>query len=341
MSTGLPRRALGDPENSASPRPIPIGVPTETSVRGKPRVLVPFLCGDSARHVEYNRNSVLINTVNPENILNMGIIQSAYRVFSEEGTIPLVRRSSVFLKRRVTQQLADPIFKLITPDKIKFSVDDIEAIFDMSIVTTNVDFRHDFHSEKSVISSFIDDIEQDDIVYDIGANVGIYSSFVGQIVDDGMVICIEPHPIAVPVLYQNLSTNCSEFEVVQVAVSNKKGYGKMQPDFSTDANIKTKSGINIKLEKMADIIEQNSFPSPTVSKIDVEGAELDVLNGFEHVLDELELLYVEVHHMRGEKFNSDKNTIINLLEDSFDSVIELEQHDRGGGTQTHIKATSR
>lgn len=265
--------------------------------------------------------------------LDMAIIQAAYRVFSDEGIVPLVRKSNIFIKRKIIQQLSS--------NKTEFTINGISATFDMGIVTTDGDFRHDFHTEKSVISSFIQDIEPNDIVYDIGANVGIYSSFAGQIVNEGAIICFEPHPVAVPVLYENLNTNHSKFEIVQVGLSDRNGYSKMKSDFTTAANINSRSGINIKLEKIVDIVEQGSFPSPTVAKIDVEGAELDVLRGFGGILDELELLYVEVHHMLGENFNSDKETIIDLLEDKFDSVTEIEQHNRGDGTQTHIKATSR
>jgi FkbM family methyltransferase len=207
-------------------------------------------------------------------------------------------------------------------------------------VSLGYDFRDDFDSEKDILLEFINDLEENDIVYDIGANVGIYSAFAGNVLTDGEIIAFEPHPVAVPVLYRNLSANSECFEIIQLGVSNRSGFGKMQITGSTGADTNSDSGVNVPLEKIYKVVKNDRFKKPDVVKIDVEGGEKEVLSGFGDFISELELLYVEVHHEKMDQFESEEYDIETELEKQFATVNILGQTTRET-TVTHIKATDR
>lgn len=67
-------------------------------------------------------------------------------------------------------------------------------------------------------------LESDDVFYDIGANVGTYTCFAGQVVDDGNVIAFEPHPANVDRLRENAEPN-----EIDVGVQPSHSWTKWEP----------------------------------------------------------------------------------------------------------------
>lgn len=56
--------------------------------------------------------------------------------------------------------------------------------------------------------------------------------------------------------------------------------------------------IEIELLTTETVVKRYDIPRPTVIKMDIEAAELAVLNGFGSVLDNVRILYCEVHTRR-------------------------------------------
>jgi FkbM family methyltransferase len=267
----------------------------------------------------------------------MSIFKRALRVFSEEGAIPLIQKA---IRYTLSRTISDSTYRLFLPEKISLQIRENIVYFDSDIASLGYDFRDDFNSEKEIITEFMSDLEHNDVVYDIGANVGLYSTFAGTIVDNGKIIAFEPHPAAVPVLYRNLRTNCRESEVIQIAVSNRAGFERMAASASTAAKINSEDGIHVPLKKLSSIIETGGFGQPDVIKIDVEGAEREVLSGIGSWLPEIDLLYVEIHHQKVDEFGAKEFDIEKNLKKEFDEVLQLGTQTRGT-TVTHIKATNR
>ncbi len=193
-----------------------------------------------------------------------------------------------------------------------------------------------------MIESFVHDLEPDDIFYDVGANLGIYSSFAGQTLgDDGMVSAFDPNPSTLSLLYKNISFNCSNFEVFSLALSDRHGFGRTETEFATGADIRESVGVNVWMDRLDDISDMADLPTPTAMKIDVEGAELDVLRGCGELLSDVEILYVEVHENKLGTFGGTVEEVLELLERNFDDISQLAESKRGKGAQKHIRATSR
>jgi FkbM family methyltransferase len=279
----------------------------------------------------------------------MSLLRAIRRVFSEEGPASLLRESVGYASKTISNTYISKglelVYRSILPEYVRFEIDGTIGKFDTSILSRSTGLRpitglrHIFYTEKDVISSFMDDLEEDDVFYDVGANLGMYSVFAGKRLGSGTVVAFDPQPAVIPTLYRNLDENCGKFEVVQMALSNKRGFGKIRTDFAAGADVKRDSGITVRLERIENIIESARFRAPTVVKVDVEGVELDVLKGFGETLGSVEVAYVEVHDLAGEGPESNLKQVVGLLEDHFEDVSKINV--RGENGQAHLRATSR
>lgn len=72
----------------------------------------------------------------------------------------------------------------------------------------------------------------------------------------------------------------------------------------------------------------------------MEGAEREVLNGFEEYISDLEVLYIEIHHDKMGDYRSKNYNIEDALSKNFNQVIALGETTRAT-TVSHLKATNR
>lgn len=162
---------------------------------------------------------------------------------------------------------------------------------------------YDLDEERSVLRQFEDDVGADDIVWDIGANAGLYAVF--ATVQGADVIAFEPAPENATACRQNLQLNGADAEVIQVAVSDFCGTAKLSLRDQTKHTILDSEHAVETLEvpvKTGDKLAKERSP-PSVIKIDVEGAELSVLRGLSGVLRENppRLIYCEIHPNQGDE----------------------------------------
>jgi len=141
-----------------------------------------------------------------------------------------------------------------------------------------------------------------DIVIDVGAAFGFYtiiaSKRVGQ---QGKVIAIEPQPDSFEMLNRNINLNkLANVMSLNYAVSSTKTTLKLYDSYST---IKERSGqslqsyIEVNAHTLDNLLRQLDIDEVNWIKVDVEGAELEVLKGSAGILSksrDLSLL-LEVH----------------------------------------------
>ncbi len=112
----------------------------------------------------------------------MDIVKRSYMIISKEGLVPFIRKGTSHVVKKI---LTNSTYRFLLPEYINLNINGKDAKFHTSAASLEYDFRDDFDSERQIISNFITDLEEDDIVYDVGANVGLYSSFSGNILNDG------------------------------------------------------------------------------------------------------------------------------------------------------------
>jgi FkbM family methyltransferase len=148
-------------------------------------------------------------------------------------------------------------------------------------------------------------ISPGDCVWDVGANVGLYSELFAEAVGSaGAVVSFEPSPDCVEAIEARClqSSARASWQVVAGALADADGQAWLSvADGSTApgnhlADRAGNSVIEVRTFR-ADSIIAAGYPSPSVIKVDVEGFEGEVLDGMGALLDSQSLtaICVEVH----------------------------------------------
>ena len=141
--------------------------------------------------------------------------------------------------------------------------------------------------ESDKVRKFAAAISGTRVVYDVGANVGYYSVLASKALGrTGHVIAFEPDPQNIAFLRRHLEMNGIEnVQVVEAAVSDHCGEAMFQQEPSRYMGGLSQSGtLPVRTLSVDELIRSDAFPSPDVIKIDVEGAEQQVLSGAEQTL---------------------------------------------------------
>ena len=155
--------------------------------------------------------------------------------------------------------------------------------------------------ESDRLRSFADAISPGATAYDVGANVGIYALLASiRVGTSGKVYAFEPVERNLQYLRRHMKLNeVQNCCVLKAAVSNTEGsrrfssaswdssMGRLSPDGEIEVPSFTLDGC---------VYGEKRFSPPNVIKIDVEGAELEVLEGADRAITEFHpVIFVEVH----------------------------------------------
>lgn len=144
-----------------------------------------------------------------------------------------------------------------------------------------------------------------DVFYDIGANIGFYSTLAARLVGkSGRVFAFEPFPESAQACLQNaLSNGFDHVTVVEVAVGEENGLVRLELEkFSAGHRLGSGRGIEVPMVGIDSWRAEAGAPPPQLVMIDVEGAELSVLRGMLTTIENARpVIMVEVHWL-GEAF---------------------------------------
>ena len=132
---------------------------------------------------------------------------------------------------------------------------------------------------------------KEDVVLDVGANIGIFTLKVAKKVR--RVISIEPEPQNFSILSKNImKNNLSNVTLLNLAVSDKEEVVHFQGTGGT-AEVST-IGTAVKAEPLDVILDKLSNPKVTILKMDIEGYEGKVLSVF-NKYDSIKQIVIETH----------------------------------------------
>ncbi len=155
-------------------------------------------------------------------------------------------------------------------------------------------------------------IDKGDTVLDVGACIGDTTvPMAMKAGPTGRVIAVEPHPVNIGYLRLNLA-DFDNVEIISKAIWNEKGIVKFNVHSTpTGHSILEDKERNSYIEVPSDTLD-NIFSDRRIdfAKIDVQGAEVQVLQGGDKFLETTRKLVVETH----ERFNIDKRTYPKVLE---------------------------
>jgi FkbM family methyltransferase len=149
-------------------------------------------------------------------------------------------------------------------------------------------------NELPIQSALTEALKLGDTFYDIGAHVGFFTIIAARLVGHlGHVYAFEPSPENLTALQHNLQLNAlSNVTVIPKAVSQRSGTEKLWlaqcPGGHTLATIgqppDLKGSIMVETVTIDELIAAGLVTPPQLVKIDVEGAELQVLQGMTHTI---------------------------------------------------------
>lgn len=162
------------------------------------------------------------------------------------------------------------------------------------------------YEERHVQKTLVKLVKKDMVVYDVGANWGLFTILLSRLVGErGHIYSFEPIPYNAELIKDNLnSNNMHNVYIILKAVSDStgmkhfdvsKGY-KMGHLIEDRANNGIYS-IQVDCIALDDFVFSENNPSPQLIKIDVEGSESKVLDGASRLIDKFKPIIVcELHN---------------------------------------------
>ena len=170
---------------------------------------------------------------------------------------------------------------------------------DLVNITTYVLLEQGDWFEKSDLNLFRSIIHRDDIVLDLGANVGVYAVSAAARTD-GKVIAIEPALRTFELLNRSAS-QFTNMTAIHTAISDKPGIAFLSHDGPSEnyrlSNNNETQGEKVSLVTVDDIAQEHGIESVNILKMDVEGHELKALAGAEKIISNgSPIILYEVKH---------------------------------------------
>ena len=183
-----------------------------------------------------------------------------------------------------------------------------------------------FASKEPETINWIDEFDENDTLWDIGANIGLYTCYAAK--KNINVFSFEPSVFNLEVLAKNIYYNKVEDKVVLVpiAISNSNTiqtfnmssieHGGAMSNLGKD--IYDQSGKLLKKIfkyqltsiKPIDFLKVMNLKKPNHIKIDVDGIEYMILSGLEEIFDDVKSILIEVDR----NFKDEMAKIKNLLQ---------------------------
>jgi FkbM family methyltransferase len=156
-------------------------------------------------------------------------------------------------------------------------------------------------AEQAVICRLV---KRGDMVFDIGANLGLYTTLLARLVgQEGVVCAFEPNPELLPVLRKTVE-GLSNASLYPFALSDHDGKSTLYvpndhtmgslANYTSDPNLaswRAEIGLSAArqmtcdLQSMDSLVETKVIPRPDFIKCDVEGAEVMVFKGGRQTLN--------------------------------------------------------
>ena len=158
-----------------------------------------------------------------------------------------------------------------------------------------------FAGKDTFLNNILRFVQPQDVVFDIGVNIGFYLLNFAKKANHGNVYGFEPNPI----VFEFAKKNCELNQFQHVNLHNI-GLGHVESSFQM-AQINDNLGMNkivaestsgsftVQVQRLDDFVNQESIAKVDVMKIDVEGFEMNVLLGAEEVINKHKpFLFIEI-----------------------------------------------
>lgn len=199
----------------------------------------------------------------------------------------------------------------------------------------SADYRHGTN-ELPVQVAVVDGLAPGGVFLDIGANVGFFSLLAARVVGArGAVHAIEPVPSNVRQIKVNAAANkFDNISVVEAAASSASGTTTLLLAEHPGGAVVASAGappdpagsVEVRTVTVDDLVKSGALRPPTLVKIDVEGAEVEALEGMVDTLHEHRPVVVcEVDGSDDSSLATRRSQVVALLQQCGYEVTPLER----------------
>lgn len=135
-------------------------------------------------------------------------------------------------------------------------------------------------------------------VVDLGANVGLTTQFFAQFFPEARYVCVEPNPANTKVLRRNVAWLGTRAEVIEAAVTDYSGqtaFDDAQPSYDGHIAPAGQTGRMVRCCTLEEIVTSCGLDRIDLLKIDIEGAEREVLRSSAACLRKVGTIIIELH----------------------------------------------
>jgi FkbM family methyltransferase len=189
--------------------------------------------------------------------------------------------------------------------------------------------------EKQVTEMLLSSLKKACCFVDVGTNLGWYTCLASKNMPEGIIYGFEMDNLNYALLQKNLAINqCDNTEVYHAAISDVAGMIRYKRQFNfpsvsfrlslDDEEIRPDELVSVESLTLDDFFE-NRQVRPDVIKIDVEGAEINVLRGMKKIIQEHKpILFIEVHPSKLPIFHSSSEELLAILIERGYEVFEID-----------------
>ena len=170
--------------------------------------------------------------------------------------------------------------------------------FIMSVISQK-DYEDKFNN------AMLSNVKKGDVVWDVGANVGLYTKIFSDLVDSrGKVLAFEPSPNNLTRLEAD-TKSIKNIELLPFGLGNREeivNFMQGDDELGATSQVVNDAPISGKYDKVEirvgdKLVQSGVVAPPNFIKIDVEGFELEVLMGMSEILgaQTLRALGIEIH----------------------------------------------
>jgi len=152
------------------------------------------------------------------------------------------------------------------------------------------------------------------VIYDVGANIGLSCLYFKSLYPNAKIIAFEPDPEIVEILRSNLERNgFSDVLIINKAAWIHDGSIEFGCEGADGSSIfyEGEKRVLVQCVRLREFIEKEQYID--LLKMDIEGAEIEVLNDCKDVLDRVENVFVEYHSWN--KREQKLSEILRILEE--------------------------
>lgn len=227
---------------------------------------------------------------------------TAYAIFRQDGFAALINSIKSYMINKRLSTIYLYVKYRHSPNKTTHTIEGLPVTVPLEQWWQFQRFYR-VHNERELLEDLIKELKDDDVIYDIGAFLGWHSLVSAAAVSNskGKVIAFEPHPESYMKLTEVLQFAKSNVIAYPVAISDRCKFVEVDRRCSSETNIieedRKSTGLHVFALHGDALLEREGVPAPNVLKIDVEGAELEVLRGCNELIkhSSVRIIYCEIH----------------------------------------------